>query len=1541
MNTLKYILSIILISVLLGFGTAHAQENLAQEAYVIFQKHCLGCHGEHGTFREALIIQSAEGLVATGTVVRRNPNDSAFYRRLRETDPARRMPLGQPPLAPELIETIHQWIAAGAPDWQVQYDVNFITTDAMLEAINEHVQSLPPFDRGFARYFTLTHLYNAGETPEALEAYRIALSKLVNSLSWGSEIIKPQPIDPRRTIFYIDLRHYEWDIRNEAWTQIEQKYPYQIAFNPETQAGLHEKLVTLRTEMACEVPFVYVDWFLATASLPPLYHLILDLPETERELEKVLGIDVLRNLQNAPGVNVWRAGFNGSRVSANNRVLERHRSPHGAYWRSYDFAGNIGTQNIFTHPVSFKHDGGEVIFNLPNGLQAYYVSDASGNRINAAPIEIVSNKAASDPTVRNGLSCIGCHTEGMQTFEDQVRAVVSREPDSPEKTQALRLYAEKSEMDAHVAADTKRYRDALEATGGVFGGIEPVHRLYEVFQGPLDAPHAAAAVGLETEAFLEKIRERPSLRDLGLGALEDAGGNVKRDVWTEHFTDVVSALHSPDDDVTRPIDPDPDLRPGDLVTIPDPNLRAAIEAALRKAPGAVITAGDMVRLERIEADERGISDLRGLEYATNLERIEFRRNAISDLSPLRGLTRLNNIKLRGNRITDISSLAGLINVDWLGLEENAINDLSPLAGLIKLNGIGISENPVSDVSPLAGLVSLERIDAWRTLISDFSALQKLPRLRWIEYGNDRSISALPSLKGLKSLTRLEINNCDISDLSGLAELTQLEWLALINNQISDISPLANLKSLEHLNLDANIISDVSPLAKLTKLKLLYLENNQISDVSPLAGLTNLENLDLRNNAISDFSSLEGLFEKVFIRATGNPSLLLQGGPKIKGPWLWVQFPGLGFNDFHNKDLLAGASKGNVTELEIATNGVTEGQSLGDKVWTSGKIQSDDWNNIAKMLGTRSGVSNIVYGSITLDSPREQKTRMFAGSADDHKVWLNGQLVNKHHGWSTDYQVFFPVTLKQGKNVLLISVHKWDGLLGGHFGFAPEAEYTVLPHGPRFSFSTTTTEAKVGDTLTVQFKAEDMSDLAGWQGDIVFDPALLKVDNVSEGNFLKQDSGRTHFLKGTIDNTTGRINGIGSARLSEGGVSGEGTLIAVTFTAIANGESRLSLREFQAGSSLGETIPSQPPEIIITVGEPSISDVGDTKFFFLSTDPTPVRLGQTFTLHFNAKSITDLAGWQIDMSFDTDILEAVEVNEGDFLKSEGGNSFFLRGTMDNTAGEIATISSARTSGGGVTGTGTLLLVTFMPKTTGETRITLNNFFAGSSSGEAISSEAPEIVITIEGRATPAWDVNADGITNVLDLILVAQHLGKDAAADPQSDVNGDGTINVLDLIVVAQNLGEPANAAAPSNLAMDNLQLNPATIQTWIAQAEVENDGSLAFRHGIENLQRLLASLLPEETALLPNYPNPFNPETWIPYHLAEAADVTVRIYAADGVLVRTLTLGHQVAGIYESRSRAAYWDGKNEVGESVASGVYFFTLTTGDFTATRKMLIKK
>ncbi len=204
--------------------------------------------------------------------------------------------------------------------------------------------------------------------------------------------------------------------------------------------------------------------------------------------------------------------------------------------------------------------------------------------------------------------------------------------------------------------------------------------------------------------------------------------------------------------------------------------------------------------------------------------------------------------------------------------------------------------------------------------------------------------------------------------------------------------------------------------------------------------------------------------------------------------------------------------------------------------------------------------------------------------------------------------------------------------------------------------------------------------------------------------------------------------------------------------------------------------------------------------------------------------------------------------------------------------------------------------------------------------------------------PRADVNEDGKIDIHDLILVIRALGETAPTNPRVDVNADGSVNKSDLLIIVENLDGSAIPAAPAAILAT---LDPATLRAWIDVLHAEADDSIAYAKTLAILRGLLATVLPQETTLLANYPNPFNPETWIPYHLAKDAKVTLQIYAVNGTLVRTLTLGHQPAGMYQTRSRAAYWDGKNEFGEPVASGVYFYTLTAGDFSATRKMLIQK
>ena len=253
----QYCIALIsLLILIVGSQNVHPQQQIALDTYAIFEQSCLVCHGPNGAYKESLLIEH-NALIDKGAVVPGNPDASEVYKRLITTEAAKRMPLGQPQLPPQSIDTIRNWILAGAPDWTTvpTTDGDFISPGEMLNTIETHLMSLSSFDRAFARYFTMTHLYNAGETVGILQEYRKALYKLVNSLSWGVAVTNPQPIDPQGTIFYIDLRHYEWD-RNDSWTKIEAEYPYHIAFDAPTQTALKAQLGRLQGGDEADIPAI-------------------------------------------------------------------------------------------------------------------------------------------------------------------------------------------------------------------------------------------------------------------------------------------------------------------------------------------------------------------------------------------------------------------------------------------------------------------------------------------------------------------------------------------------------------------------------------------------------------------------------------------------------------------------------------------------------------------------------------------------------------------------------------------------------------------------------------------------------------------------------------------------------------------------------------------------------------------------------------------------------------------------------------------------------------------------------------------------------------------------------------------------------------------------------------------------------------------------------------------------------------------------------------------------------------------------------------
>ena len=218
--------------------------------------------------------------------------------------------------------------------------------------------------------------------------------------------------------------------------------------------------------------------------------------------------------------------------------------------------------------------------------------------------------------------------------------------------------------------------------------------------------------------------------------------------------------------------------------------------------------------------------------------------------------------------------------------------------------------------------------------------------------------------------------------------------------------------------------------------------------------------------------------------------------------------------------------------------------------------------------------------------------------------------------------------------------------------------------------------------------------------------------------------------------------------------------------------------------------------------------------------------------------------------------------------------------------------------------------------------------------------PDIPEQIPVPKTLPWDINNDHVVDIQDLIVVSNSFGVETPEHPKADVNKDGSVNIIDLLLVAAHFGESSNPTAPS--ARSNIHPEHSDIvEQWLTEARLVDDGSNVSQRGIATLEGLLNNIIPKKTRLLPNYPNPFNPETWIPYDLAEDANVHIHIYNTKGDSIRQLSLGFQTAGTYRTPSRAAYWDGQNAAGEPVASGIYFYMLQAGHFKVTRRMVIIK
>ena len=535
-------------------SAVNESQQLSLQVRGIFEKNCFRCHGQNDEAEAGVYILDRDKLVAKNKVVPGNPEKSRVVQRLTSDDP---MPPDEETPRPSAadIDLIKKWVAAGAPPFPsaspIAPTVALLDANYLLTSIRDHLLKVPEQDRRFQRYFTFSHLFNNPDEMKNLPMYRAGLAKVVNSLSWKKTIVLPQAVDKNETIYALDLRDLDWETP-DRWQVLVSAYPYGLRYDSGSNAGLRPLTEEIERLAGHPLPYVRADWFIATASRPPLYNSFLNLPTTARQLEELLGVDLAADFLNG---KLRRAGFLKSNVSSQNRMIERHDSRFGAYWKSYDFRSSQNRESLVSFPLgptaafipnhpfpdlAFEQAGGEIIFNLPNGLQGYMLVENHDNRLDIAPIEVVRDReeTAGTPQIVNGLSCMACHVNGMITgdnVKDLLRAGSAAE--GPARVKVEQLYPLQPEMDLLLKKDGERFVRALKKTLDpyrVSTADEPISAVAKPFiKKNIDLKIAALELGLsDPEKLRQAILTNRTLRLLGLEPLAQ-GNAIQRASWEQ------------------------------------------------------------------------------------------------------------------------------------------------------------------------------------------------------------------------------------------------------------------------------------------------------------------------------------------------------------------------------------------------------------------------------------------------------------------------------------------------------------------------------------------------------------------------------------------------------------------------------------------------------------------------------------------------------------------------------------------------------------------------------------------------------------------------------------------------------------------------------------------------------------------------------------------------------------------------------------------------------------------------------------------------
>jgi mono/diheme cytochrome c family protein len=371
---------------------------MPQPVYAILQARCSQCHtfGERDPAGFGSILDVTR-LIASDVVVPGNPDGSRLWNRVAVRAD---MPFNGTRLSGDEVATLRQWITN-------------LARPLVRARSNEDILDLLVADRdeqrNDTRYISFAHYIDEKRSPEEMKSAIATFTFVLNSLSRRADLVVPKAIDKDNSIFRLRLSDFGWN--KQLWDRVTSFYPYCLRSTNRRHTDLYNTLET-------EAPYIRGDWFVDTASQPPLYYEMLDLRANLDDIAKQdLDVDINQNIERG---DIDRIGFRSSGVSLHNRIFERHEARDGFLWVSYDFDTDLNLGDIRDNPLgpqnrdnrfehSFQNLAGEMIWSLPNGLQAYLLADAAGNRLDKAVQTVVRDPRRPDGSVTDGISCFGCH----------------------------------------------------------------------------------------------------------------------------------------------------------------------------------------------------------------------------------------------------------------------------------------------------------------------------------------------------------------------------------------------------------------------------------------------------------------------------------------------------------------------------------------------------------------------------------------------------------------------------------------------------------------------------------------------------------------------------------------------------------------------------------------------------------------------------------------------------------------------------------------------------------------------------------------------------------------------------------------------------------------------------------------------------------------------------------------------------------------------------------------------------------------------------